>query len=82
MFVPVNIRGDGKQGRPPRKETTKDEVHSGVTHFCAWYGNQAGLIWVSRKGKVRKIQNSRSGMARTSDTVGRVDWTSVQGTTA
>lgn len=73
MLVPVNIGRDGKQGRPPRKkQTAKDGVHSGVTHFCVRCGNQAGLIWVSRKGKVRKIQNSRSGVARTSDTAGTV----------
>ena len=78
MFVPVNIGRDGKQGRPPRKrpprkkQTAKDGVHSGVTHFCARCGNQAELIWVSRKGKVRKIQSSRSGVERTSDTAGTV----------
>ena len=47
-------------------------MHSGVTHIRAGYGNQAGLIWVSRKGKVRKIQSSRSGVERTSDTAGTV----------
>ena len=70
MFVPVNIGRDGKQGRPPRKrpprkkQTAKDGVHSGVTHFCARCGNQAELIWVSRKGKVRKIRSSRSSALR------------------
>lgn len=85
MFVPVNTGRDGKQGRPPScllKQTTRDGVHSGVTHFCAWCGYQAGLIWVSRKEKVRKIQSSRSGMARTSDTAGTVGPDFSAGTTA